>query len=124
MEVQQIADRLVELCRQGNWSQAHQELYSTNAVSIEPEGAPMVRAEGMEAITQKGEHFNSMVDEYLGVEVSDPQVAGDYFSCKLVMDVKFKGAPGPTKMEEIALYTTNNGKIVQEQFFYNQEPAG
>ena len=117
MEVQQIADRLVELCRQGNWDQAQKELFSPNAVSIEPAGAPMERAEGMEQIIQKGEHFASMVDEYLGVEVSDPQVAGNHFSCKFVMDVKFKGAPGPTKMEEIAVYTTDGGKIVEEQFF-------
>ncbi len=123
MEVQQIANRLVELCRQGNWDQAQKELYSENIVSLEPAGAPMERAEGMQAVIQKGEHFNSMVEEYLGIEVSEPQVAGNYISCKLVMDTKFKGAPGPTRMEEIALYTVEGGKIVQEQFFYEQPPA-
>jgi len=40
MTTEQIAARLAELCRQGQFEDAQKELYAENAVSIEPEGMP------------------------------------------------------------------------------------
>ena len=121
MNTKEIANRLVELCREGNWSQAHQELYATNAVSIEPKGAPAERVEGMDAIKAKGEQFNAMVQEFHGIEVSEPEVADNYITCRMSLETTMKGAPGPSKMEEICLYTVDGGKIVEEQFFYSPQ---
>ena len=41
-----VADKLVELCRQGQYKQAQDELYADHAVSIEPEGSMWKSAEG------------------------------------------------------------------------------
>jgi len=40
MTTGQIASRLAELCRQGQFEAAQKELYAENAVSIEPEAMP------------------------------------------------------------------------------------
>ena len=40
MNTEQVAKRLVELCRTGAHAQAQQELYTSDAISIEMEGAP------------------------------------------------------------------------------------
>ena len=119
MTTQEIANKLVAYCRSGNWEDAYKELYSPDCVSIEMEDAPgfTQRAEGMDAIKAKGEQWQGMLDEFYGMEVSDPVVAGDHFSCSMVMDVKMKGRER-AKDEEIALYRVKDGKIVSEQFFY------
>jgi hypothetical protein len=40
MTTTEIAERLVALCRENKYEQAQTELYSDDAVSIEPEGSP------------------------------------------------------------------------------------
>jgi len=119
MTTQEIADKLVAYCRNGKFEEAYTELYSPNCVSIEMEGAEGLpgRVEGMEAIKIKGEQFQNMVEEFYGMEVSDPIVAGDHFTCSMEMDVKMKGRER-AKDNEIALYRIKDGKVVSEQFFY------
>ena len=120
MTTQEIANRLVELCRTGAWDKAFEELYSKDAVSIEMPGGPWPeRCEGMEAIAAKGETWQGMVEEFHGVEVSDPLVAGEHFTCTMTMDITMKGMPR-ARNEEICVYTVKDGKIVTEQFFYSQ----
>ena len=115
---QEIANRLVELCRNGDYATCYQELYSPDAVSIEPDHTPSPqRAEGMDAIRKKGEMWNSMVEEMYGGTVGDPIVSGNHFACTMMVDWKMKGQER-TKMEEICLYKVENGKIVSEQFIY------
>lgn len=118
MSTQEIANRLVELCRKGDYETCYKELYSPNAKSIEPNksfGPPVV--EGMEAIHKKGEMFNNMVEEMHGGTVGDPIVAGNYFSLVMSMDVTFKGQPRKND-SELCMYKVEDGKIVSEQFFY------
>ncbi len=123
MTTQEVANRLVELCREGDYETVYRELYSPNAVSVEPQGAPLERAEGMEQIKAKGERWNEMVETVNSSEVSDPIVAENYFTCTMKMNVTFKGAPAPTNMEEVVVYNVKEGKVVQEQFFYTPAPA-
>ncbi len=119
MTTREVANRLVELCRTGQWENAFAELYSNDAVSIEMPGSPYPeRCEGMEAIAAKGKQWEGMVEDFHGVEVSDPIVAGDHFSCTMTMDITIKGMPR-TKNEEVCVYEVKDGKIVSEQFFYS-----
>ena len=118
MSTNEIASRLVELCRQGKFEEAQKELYADNAVSVEPEDAPgLTSVEGLENIVDKGRQFQAMVEEVHSLEMSDAVVAGNYFSLSLIMDVTFKGM-GRTNMDEIAVYKVDNGKVVREEFFY------
>lgn len=121
MTTQEVANRLVEICREGAWHKAYEELYSPNCVSIEPAGAPWERADGMDEILKKGEKFNEMVEEMHGGSVSDPLVAGNFFTLTMEMDVTFKGAPRK-KDSEVCVYEVKDGKIVKEQFFYPMPP--
>ena len=123
MTTQEVADKLVGYCRQGQFDKAMQELYGKRIVSIEPKGAPMENVEGYEAVMQKAEYFNNMVAEFHGNEVSDPLVADNFFSCRMKMDATFKEG-GRQAMEEICLYQVENGKIVKEEFFYTPAPQG
>ena len=122
MTTQEVADRLVALCREGKNIEAINELYHEAVHSVEPEGAPHTEVHGLDAVVAKTQGFFEMVEEMHGGEISDPLVAGDYFTCKMVMDMTMKGA-GRVSMEEIALYEVAHGKIVREQFFFHPEGA-
>jgi hypothetical protein len=116
-----VAKRLVELCRQGKFEDAQNELYSNDAVSIEMEGLPagsIGNAKGLDAIREKGRQFNAGIEAVHGGSVSDPIVTGNWFSIVLTMDATFKGR-GRVNMEEICVYQVRDGKIVREQFFYD-----
>jgi len=117
MSTQEVANRLVELCRQGKFSEAQEALYAENAVSLEP-GFP--KAEGREALREKGRQFEGMVEEMYGAEVSDPLVANDFFSVVMTIDVKYKGEERRDD-SEICVYQVKDGKVVLEQFFYNTD---
>ncbi|UHQ23074.1 nuclear transport factor 2 family protein [Lysobacter sp. 5GHs7-4] len=120
MNTEQVAQRLVELCRKGEFDQAQNELYADNAVSVEPAGAPdgMGDAHGMDAIREKGRRFAESIEAYHGVSVSDPLIAENWFSVSMGLDVTMKGM-GRIDMKEICVYRVKDGKIVHEQFFYD-----
>jgi hypothetical protein len=121
MTTQEVANRLVELCRMGQFIEAIEELYHEDILSIEPEGNPIGTVSGIETVKQKTRQFNEMVEEHHGGEISDPMVAENFFSVSMKMDVTFKGAPRNV-MEEICVYNVQDGKIVKEQFFFTPQP--
>jgi len=121
MNVEKIAARLVELCRQGAYEQAQKELYADDAVSIEPANLPpgaLGNASGLPAILEKGHKFQAMLEAVHGGHVSDAVVAGNWFSVSMTLDVTMKGR-GRVQMAEICVYHVRAGKIAQEQFFYD-----
>jgi hypothetical protein len=118
MLTSQIADRLVELCRKGEFEAAQTELFAEDAVSIEPDGAPMEMAEGLAAIQEKGRQFMASVEQIHGIVISEPVVAGNFFTVSMALDTTFKGR-GRVNMEEICVYEVDGGKIISEQFFYS-----
>lgn len=120
MTTQEVANRLVELSRQGQSAQAYKELFHPNAVAIEPEGAPNQHTEGLEALLAKDKQFGEGLEAMHDSKVSDPIVAGNYFSVSMYLDATFK-EHGRMKMDEICLYEVKDGKIVKEQFFYGME---
>jgi hypothetical protein len=121
MNTEQIAKRLVELCREGKYEQAQKELYSNDAVSIEMQGmqtGDMGNAQGLDAILEKGRKFQEQLEAVHGGSVSDPVVAGNWFSCSMVIDATMKSR-GRTEMKEICVYHVRGGKVASEQFFYD-----
>ena len=117
MTVQEVANRLVELCREGQYETAQHELLSEDVHSIEPSYIPNNETKGLEAAIAKGKQIQSNVVEFHGGHVSDPVIAGHHFSVSMMMDVTDK-EKGRMKMDEIAVYEVKEGKIVKEQFFY------
>jgi hypothetical protein len=119
MKAQQIADRLVELCRKGEFEKAQKELFAEDAISIEPQASPGFEKEtkGLSGILEKGNQFNSMLEEAHGITVSDPIVAGNAIAFSLDMDVTMKER-GRSTMSEICVYEVKDGKIISERFFW------
>lgn len=117
MSTQKVANRLVELMRNGDGMTAITELYADNIVSREMPGFPSEVTSGKEAVTQKSIEWLNNVQEFHKSEISEPQIAGNHFSCTMDFDVTFKDR-GRQKMNEICVYEVNEGKIVNEQFFY------
>jgi len=122
MTTQEVANRLVELCRANKYEQAVKELYSPDIVSIEPEGMPNRIVKGLDGIAEKSKKFESMLEKVNASTISDPIVAENFFSCNMLMNVQFKGAPVATDMDEICVYNVRDGKIVKEEFFYTPQP--
>ena len=118
MTTKEIADRLVELCRKGDFETAQKELFAQDAVSIEPYATPDFEKEtkGLDAIKEKGEKWNSMVEKMNSMEISDAIVASNSFACTMHMDVVMK-QHGPMDMTELCVYQVKDGKIVSEEFF-------
>ena len=118
MTTKEIATRLVDMCRNGEVEEAKEALFAADIVSIEPvEGILPKETRGMDAIEKKAELFISMVENFYGSTISDPVVAGDYFSVSWDTDIQMKGEDRKT-MSELCVYKTSAGKIISEQFFY------
>lgn len=119
MNTQEIAKQLVAACKSGN-SEDALALYAPDAVSVEA-GAPPGRQRetvGIAGIRAKGEWW---VDNH---QVHSMQVAGpwphdDRFIVGFKIDVTMKATKHRFTMEEMALYTVKDGKIVREEFFYS-----
>ena len=118
MNTKEIANRLVQLCREGEFDKAQNELFSKDAVSIEPHSTPAFEKEtkGLKAIKDKAKKWEDMVEKTHHVDVSEPIVSNNSFACTMRMHVTMKGR-GEMDMTELCVYSTKDGKIVKEEFF-------
>ncbi len=120
MTTQEVANRFMELSKEGKFDVIQDELYSSDCESIEPDsaiGAGLTHAKGIDAIKEKGKKFNETIEEMHGGYTGDPIIAGNYFSVAMGFDATMKGM-GRMKMDEIAVYEVKDGKITKEQFFF------
>ena len=118
MTTGEIANRLATLCQQGQFETAQKELFAPDAVSIEPHATPVFEKEtkGLESILNKGKKWESMVEQYHGLTVSEPLVAGQSFALTMRMEVTMKER-GHMDMTELCVYQVKDGKIISEAFF-------
>src|SRR5712691_6942615 len=119
-----VAQELVTLCRAGRNLEAISKLYSPKIVSIEPVGDGKMPAEmtGIDAIRGKNEWWFTD-HEVHSSEVIGPLVGEGQFAVKYTWDATSKPTGQRIRMEEMALYTVKDGKIVREQFFYHAPGA-
>jgi len=118
MNAQEVANRLVQLCREGKDIDAINELYDDHIVSIEPEGSPMAgKTIGKEAVLESTYRWHSSVEQLHSAYVSNALATGNFFACTMNYDVTFKER-GRTTMDELCVYEVKDGRIVTSQFFY------
>jgi hypothetical protein len=120
MTTQDVAKRYYELIQQHQYQQIQDELYAADAVSIEPENdsnLPLV-VEGITALRQKEGLFFSQVEQMFGGKMSEPIVSNFHFSQMTEMDVQMKGKERKLK-GQIGVFEVREGKIIKEQFFYD-----
>ena len=118
MTTQEIANRLYELCKQGQFETAQNELYADNATSTElsPSGE-LQTVNGREAITAKGKQFQSMIEAHYGGHINEPIAFGNNIFMEMGMDVKMKGMDR-MYMKEMCHYVVADGKIISERLYY------
>ena len=82
---------------------------------------PGGRERPLDAVRKKGEWWEE-THEVHGGSVEGPWPHGDRFIVRFKYDVTAKTGPMTGKrmqLDEAALYTVKNGKVVQEEFFYH-----
>ncbi|MEO5845037.1 MAG: nuclear transport factor 2 family protein [Caldimonas sp.] len=115
----EVANKYVTLCRAGKNEEALETLYADDAVSVEAMAMPEMpqEARGIAAIRAKGEWWSNN-HEIHSASVWGPWPNGDRFIVGFRFDVTNKRSGKRMQMEEAALFTLRDGKIVREEFFY------
>jgi len=119
MTTLEVGKKLVELCKQGKNAEAMETLYAPDIVSVEAAAMANFPAEarGREAVLAKSKWWSENHTVHSAV-TEGPWPNGDRFAVRFVYDVTNKPSNQRFQMEEIALFSVKNGKIVREEFFY------
>jgi ketosteroid isomerase-like protein len=114
-----VAADFAALCKSGDLDAAGEKYWSADIVSIEASGPPGMDpvSRGIDAVRAKGEWWYGAHDVH-NVETTGPFVHGDQFILRFAMDITNKQSGERVQMEEEALYTVKDGKVVEERFFY------
>ena len=122
MSIIEIGKQLVSLCKQGKNQEAIDTLYSPDIVSVEAMAMPNMdqTQKGIDAIKGKNAWWEQN-HEMHGGEVRGPFPNGNQFIVHFKYDVTPNHTGKRMTMEEMGLYTVENGKIAKEEFFYNME---
>lgn len=124
MDTKQVGERLVALCNEGKYEQAVDELYDPNITSVEASaGGPEVPVEvqGIDGVRDKNKWW---MDNHTihAASTEGPYPHHDKFAVKHHFEVTPTAGPmagNRYKMEEVAVYTVKDGKIVREEFYYS-----
>jgi hypothetical protein len=118
MTTQEIATKLVSLCNEGKYEEAHDSLYDENVLSVEMDDSMGEReVRGIEKVKEKGKSWAQMFSGPATSWCDEAIVSGNSFACRM-------GFSGPghngEKIEgqELAVYVTKDGKIIEERFYW------
>ena len=118
----EVGKQLVELCRAYKYVEAVEQLYADDIVSVEAMDMGTGRTmTGKVAVLKKNQWWVEN-HEFHGGEADGPWPHDDRFIVHFKLDVTAKAGPmngKRTTIEEAALYTVKDGKIVKEEFFYS-----
>ncbi|MGK7653353.1 SnoaL-like domain-containing protein [Roseovarius sp. B08] len=117
--MKQIATELVVGCREGRAKENLDRLYAADAVSVEAVDMGQGReTHGLDGIRAKHEWWEDAM-EMLEAEATGPMWHGDdRFAVIFRSKVRETGTGTVSDMEEVGVYTVQDGKIVREEFFY------
>ena len=115
-----VGQRLVDLCREGKHTEAINELYADDVVSVEAapmEGMPQTM-KGKEAVMGKNNWWAENNEVHNATTEGPFPHGDDKFAAFFFFDTTFKPTGQRMEMKEVGLYTIENGKIAKEEFFY------
>jgi hypothetical protein len=108
METSEIALRLAELCHKNEFVRAEKELYAADIVHTEADGTVFKR---IDEAMQKEVEFLGQLKSPPVIRVSEPLVAGNYFTIRMQMQVDHHQR-GKIDLDELMVYKVAAGKIV------------
>jgi hypothetical protein len=116
----EIGKQLVAFCQAGKNLDSINTLYSDDIVSVEafapPGGDRTVK--GIDAVRGKHDWWESNHIVH-SAETYGPYPHGDdKFAVRFVYDITHKPTERRVMMDEVAVFTVANGKIVREEFYY------
>jgi hypothetical protein len=117
MNTEEVATKLVEFCRKGEWMKAIDELYGKDIVSVEPRAMENMPAEmrGIDQVRGKTEWWEKNMEVH-SAKVDGPFVARDTFVVQFDVDVTDKASKKRMQMSEVGIYTVKDGKVSREEF--------
>src|SRR5438067_13756352 len=117
MSTEDVAMRLVELCKGSEWKKAVDDLYSKDIVSVEPREMAGLPAEmrGIDQVRGKNDWGEKKM-EVNDSKVSGPFVAGDTLVVRFDIDPSDKNPKKRIKMSEEGFNPAKNEKIAKERF--------
>lgn len=124
MNTREVGEKLVALCRDNKAYEAMEGLYDRNIVSVEAMPGPDGKREtrGLEGCVAKGKAFDARYEVHRA-QAEGPFPHDDRFAVFFKYDVTLKPTGQRTSLDEVALYTVRDGKIVREEFFYVPPPG-
>lgn len=119
MTTQTIASRLHELVTAGDYNTAYDELFSPDAVALEPQLAEMGLGEvkGVAAIKEKVAMLSANIAGLNSREMSQPIITSSHIAFTNIVDATMKDG-SDFWLSEICLYQVADGKIISEEFIY------
>ena len=116
MTTHEIAAAFTTLCKEGKFDEAGKQFWSDGVVSLEAMEGDMARVQGRAGVEAKGAWWYAN-HEIHSMKVEGPYVHGNQFIVRFTMEVTPKGG-ARMAMDEMGTYTVQDGKIVEERFFY------
>ena len=118
MTTNEIAVRLHELLVLGDSETIYRELFSQNAVAIEPKFEGFERVEGLDNIKKKVQVLVDSIQEVKKRTISPAIVQGaNHIAIGIELEALLKNG-NTMSLNEVALYEVKDGAIISEQFFY------
>jgi hypothetical protein len=122
MTTYELAKKYVELCKSHQNHVAIETLFSPDVVSVEAAAPPGGAAEsrGIKAVAEKGKQWMAN-HEVHSSKLEGPWPHGNRFVVRFTYDVTNKPSGRRLQMDEVGVFTIENGKITREEFFYPTE---
>jgi len=122
MSLQSVAEKFVELCRQGKNFDVMETMYAPDIVSVEGDGK---ETKGKRPVIDKSKNW-ATVNTFHGETVRGPLFSGPtsgdgQFAVYFTLDVTRNATGKRLTLEEVALYTVKSDQITREQFYYAGE---
>jgi hypothetical protein len=117
MNTEEVANKLVELCRKADFRGAMESLYAKDIVSVEAHEMENMPSEmrGIDQVRGKTDWWEKNMEVH-SAKIGGPFVARDTFVVQFDIDATDKNSKERTQMSEVGIYTVKDGKIAREEF--------
>ena len=113
----EVAKQFTDLLRAGKYAEVEERWLASTIESVEGHGASMAW-KGKKNVLAKYRAWEAQ-NEFADAKIEGPWVGATGFAVKFVGHVLHKATGERHPMEEIAVYTVRDGKVVREEFHFS-----